>query len=104
MEKAEILQALETLNAIWKICSMKPTTIEQTKRAMIEQGKQRCVPFMDFVDEFRRTRDVEAMARPWPLDHPRYDALLASTLEYLCDEAGVEPPAWSWEIPACGDP
>ncbi|HOE96714.1 MAG TPA: hypothetical protein PLS90_09590 [Candidatus Sumerlaeota bacterium] len=83
---------------------MNPTTLEQTKRAMIEQEPHWYVAFMDFVDEFRRTRDVARFAEPWPLDHPRYDALLASTLEYLCDEAGIEPPAWSWEIPACPDP
>jgi hypothetical protein len=83
---------------------MKPPTIEQTKRAMIADGEQWYVPFMDFVDELRRSRDVQAIAQPWPLDHPRFDALLASTVEYLCDEQGIEPPDWSWDIPGCPEP
>jgi hypothetical protein len=32
------------------------------------------------------------------------DALLASTAEALCDEMGVEPPAWLDEIPECEQP
>jgi hypothetical protein len=79
-------------------------TIEQTKLAMIDHGRQWYVPFMDWVDEFRRSRDVQAMIRPWPLNHPRYDALLASTVEYLCDEHGIEPPGWIWDVPSCPEP
>jgi hypothetical protein len=83
---------------------MRTLTIEETKRAMIEFGGQWYVPFMDFVDEFRRSRDLRLVGTPWPLDHPCYDALLASTIEYLCDEQGLEPPAWVWEVPSPRDP
>lgn len=83
---------------------MTPTDLATTKRRMVEHGAHWYVPFMDFVDDFRRSATPNDYFVPWPLDHPRYDALLACTLEYLCDERGIEPPAWSWEIPACRDP
>jgi hypothetical protein len=81
-----------------------PPTLEETKQAMIEAGEHWCVPFMDFVDEFRRSRDLSVAAEPFRLSHPRYDALLASALEYLCHEQGLETPAWSWEVPVLPEP
>jgi len=83
---------------------MKLQTLEKTKQAMIDDGNHWYVPFMDFVDEFRRSRDLRLVVTPMKSDHPRYEALLASTIEYLCDEQGIEPPAWVWEVPSCKDP
>ncbi|MBA3323520.1 MAG: hypothetical protein H0T45_19035 [Pyrinomonadaceae bacterium] len=59
---------------------------------------------MDFVDDFRYYRDQSAIREPFALDNPRVDALLASTTEYLCDEAGIAPPAWMEQVPACRTP
>ena len=34
----------------------------------------------------------------------RFDALLASTIEYLCDEMRLEAPAWVWAVPSLKEP
>lgn len=44
------------------------------------------------------------MSEPFERSDVRMDALLASTSEALCDELGLDPPAWLEEIPACEDP
>jgi len=54
---------------------------------------------MEFVDDFRRTRDHRLIEKPFSLNDENVDALLASTVEYLCDELGVETPDWVWEVP-----
>jgi hypothetical protein len=79
-------------------------TVSETKRAMESAQPHWQVPLMDFVDEFRRTKDVTLVHTPYPLNHERFDALLASTIEYLCDELGIEPPAWVWTVPGCRIP
>jgi hypothetical protein len=59
---------------------------------------------MDFVDDFRYTKNPSLIAEPiQPADQP-IDALLASTAEYLCDEMGLEVPAWLADVPACRTP
>lgn len=62
------------------------------------------IPFMDFVDEFRQDKDLGIVQEPFDLDHERFDALLASTIEYLCDELGLEPPGWLARVPGCQEP
>lgn len=84
---------------------MNCQTLDEIKSAMIAGGEHWYVPFMDFVDDFRRTKDhVELFNAPLKLDSPRYDALLASTVECLCDEQGVEAPEWVWNIPSLKEP
>ncbi|RJP20651.1 MAG: hypothetical protein C4527_24765 [Candidatus Omnitrophota bacterium] len=41
---------------------------------------------------------------PFKYGDNRFDPLLASTIEYLCDEMQIEVPAWVWEIPPCKEP
>jgi hypothetical protein len=59
---------------------------------------------MNFVDDFRYYKDVEAISEPFALDNERLDALLASTAEYLCDELGIMPPRWLKRVPSCQMP
>lgn len=59
---------------------------------------------MNFVDDFRRHKNLRAVIEPFELSDVRMDALLASTTEALCDELSLVPPAWLAEIPACDDP
>ncbi|MGH7492166.1 MAG: hypothetical protein ACREOO_07205 [bacterium] len=59
---------------------------------------------MDFVDDFRYSKDFSVLAKPFSSTHEKWAALLASTAEYLCDEQCVEPPRWIQEIPACKAP
>lgn len=62
------------------------------------------VPFKQFVDDFRRERDLSAIAEPTSSGDPKVDALLASTIEYLCHEQGLENPVWTWDVPALMQP
>lgn len=79
-------------------------TIKEAK-AFIEQDPEHwCIPLMDFVDDFRYAKDKKLIEEPFAIDNERFDALLASTIEYLCDELGIETPAWVWEVPACKTP
>ena len=49
---------------------------------------------MEFIDDFRRTRDQSLIEKPFSLSNENIDSLLASTIEYLCHELGVETPEW----------
>ena len=62
------------------------------------------VPFKQFVDDFRRERDLSAVAAPGTDHNPRVAALLASTIEYLCREQQLDTPAWTWDVPALEHP
>lgn len=59
---------------------------------------------MNFVDDFRRNKDIEMVKQPFVIDNEQMDALLASTAEYLCDELGIHPPEWLLNVPACRKP
>lgn len=83
---------------------MRSVTAEQTKKAMAEAGEFWVVPLMDFVDDLRRSRDPEAIRIPFPCDDERLDAILASTIEALCSELGMETPDWVWDVPSCRHP
>lgn len=84
---------------------MKSQTLDETKSAMIAGGEHWYVPFMDFVDDFRRTKEhAHQFGAPLILNSPRFDALLASTVECLCDEQGIEAPEWVWNVPALKEP
>jgi hypothetical protein len=62
------------------------------------------VYLMDFVDGFRRTKDSRAIDQPFVLAGDNKDALLASTVEAVCDELHIEVPEWLSNVPACADP
>ena len=59
---------------------------------------------MEFVDDLRRTKDTSLIEKPFGVTHDNIDSLLASTIEYLCYELGVEIPNWVWDIPSCKEP
>jgi len=54
------------------------------------------IHFMNLVDEFRRHSDIRLLLLPpsAKLD-PRLKALLASIVQSLCEEVGLDAPAWS---------
>lgn len=60
--------------------------------------------FYDFVDEFRRRKDLQMIAEPFELIDEKMDALLASTVEKLCDELEFEAPLWIRNIPPTKEP
>jgi len=62
------------------------------------------IPFMDFVDEFRYYRDISIISIPIQKTNERLDAILASTIEFLCNEQQLNTPDWVWDIPGCRYP
>ena len=55
---------------------------------------------MDFVDDFRHHRDVQAIQEPFQPGDPAMDAILASTAESLCRELSLPSPDWIEKVPA----
>jgi hypothetical protein len=63
-----------------------------------------CTPLMEFVDGFRRQPSAELVAAPASTGSGRLDALVAATVEILCDEAGLEKPTWAQEAGPVQEP
>ncbi|MFQ5630120.1 MAG: hypothetical protein ACE5I1_15235 [bacterium] len=59
---------------------------------------------MDFVDDFRYFKNPDALVQPFVPNQERFDALLASTAMYLCDELAIACPQWILRILACENP
>jgi len=79
-------------------------TLRAVKRSIEADPASWPIYLMDFVDDFRFHRDLHMVAESFPLTNERFDALLASTAEYLCDEQKTEPPTWLASVPACRHP
>ncbi len=79
-------------------------TLKATKEKIISQPKHWRVWLMDFVDDFRYYKDAEMIAETFELSNEKMDALLASTVEYLCDELKIVPPKWLRDIPPSREP
>lgn len=79
-------------------------TAIETKAKMESDPKWWKVPLFDFVDDFRYHRDPAAIAEAFPLTDERRDAVLASVIETLCDQAGIPIPEWLADVPACKEP
>jgi len=79
-------------------------TLKETKRRIKDEPRWWCIHLMNFVDDFRRTRDLRALEEPIDVDDQKMDALLASTAESLCDELKLRPPVWLENVPECEQP
>jgi hypothetical protein len=79
-------------------------TLRETKKKITEDPKYWEIHFANFLDDFRRHKSIRAIAEPFELDDRKLDALLASTAEALCDEAGLVPPSWLAAVPECEQP
>ena len=79
-------------------------TASETKLRIIADRKWWKIPLMDFVDDFRRRKNSAMIREPFILDDERIDAVLASVIEYLCDEMKIPIPEWLENIPACREP
>ncbi len=79
-------------------------TLKETSQKIAADPKWWKLYFYDFVDEFRRFRKYEMIAESFDLSDDQTDALLASTVENLCDELKIKIPAWTRKIPACRQP
>ncbi len=80
------------------------TSLIDLKKQIENDPANWAIYLMDFVDDFRHYKDIQAMSESFALNNRQLDALLASTSEYLCDEIGMTPPAWLARVPACQTP
>ena len=80
------------------------TGINYVKKQMESDTENWIIAFMNFIDDFRYYKDMDVIKEPLELNNEKFDALLASAIEYLCDEMGMEPPEWVWDVPACKNP
>ena len=71
---------------------------------MAQNPKFWLIPFMEFVDDFRRTKDMSLLATPLESGNRRFDAILASTAEALCRELDLQAPEWILKVSACEEP
>jgi hypothetical protein len=79
-------------------------TLKKTKEKIIAEPVHWRVWLMDFVDDFRYYKNTEMILEPFVLSDEKQDALLASTVEYLCDEVQITPPEWLNKIESCSEP
>jgi hypothetical protein len=79
-------------------------TLKETRQKIESDTQWWAIHLMNFVDDFRRHKNLLAVAEPFERGDSKMDALLASTAESLCDELGLEPPLWLGQIPECEEP
>ncbi|HMJ07427.1 MAG TPA: hypothetical protein VK468_00385, partial [Pyrinomonadaceae bacterium] len=79
-------------------------TLRETKERIDADPGNWTMYLMDFVDDFRRNRDVGALNDPFEIKDDRTAALLASTAESLCDEMKLDAPEWLSQVPAAAQP
>jgi transcriptional regulator with XRE-family HTH domain len=74
-------------------------------RILLEGDETWTVHIFDFVDAFRRSPSEKLVVEPPPPGLPeRVGALLASTVEALCAEAGLALPHWVRAVPPLAVP
>ena len=71
---------------------------------MLDDPRWWKIALMDFVDDFRYHRDATAVEEPFEIGDQEKDAVLAGTIETLCDELSISIPDWLENVPACDDP
>lgn len=79
-------------------------TAAETKSKFKEDPISWKISLSDFVDDFRTHQNPKAIAKPFELDDERKDAVLASTIEMLCDHFSISIPEWLNNVPACKRP
>lgn len=79
-------------------------TAVQTKQRFKTDPRWWKVALMDFVDDFRRAKDLKAVKEPIVCDDEQKDAVLAAVIETLCRESGLNAPSWVGKVPACREP
>jgi hypothetical protein len=73
--------------------------LKDVKKLIIENQEKLLIYLLTFVDHFRYRKDLTLIEEPFELDNEQIDALLASVVEYLCDEMQLDIPAWIKKIP-----
>ena len=96
----------EFLKYAERFFSALPSAVSVTGSCMAqERGKNWRIHFFDFVDAFRRNPREELILRPPTVSlKPPLMVLLTSTVETLCDEAGLSHPFWCTGVEPLAQP
>lgn len=79
-------------------------TAAQTKQRMIAEPRWWKIALMDMVDDLRYHKDPLAIIEPFEINDEEKDAVLAGTIETLCDELKFEIPDWLNKVPVSKKP
>ena len=79
-------------------------TAKEVRDLMLEDIDNWSIHLMNFVDDLRREKASLTLETPLDLRDERFDALMASTVEYLCREQELEVPQWVFQVPHCQKP
>ena len=79
-------------------------TAAETKAKFKENPISWKQSLQDFVEDFRQKKNPVAIDEPFELSDERKDAVLAGTIEMLCDQMSIPIPKWLYEVPACKKP
>ncbi len=79
-------------------------TVKELKKYINKDREHWRVYLMDFVDEFRYYRDPAMISTPYKLTDNEIDGLIASAVEYLCDELNMKVPRWILRVPPSQEP
>ena len=79
-------------------------TLRETRELIDDEPDNWALHLMNFVDDFRRNRDLRALEEAFEVRGNRMEALLASTAESLCDEIELDAPEWLSRVPAAAQP
>ena len=79
-------------------------TAKETKQRMVAEPRWWKIALMDLVDDFRYHRNLAAVSEPFELGDEQQDAVLAGTIETLCDELELPIPKWLSDVPPSNDP
>ena len=93
-------------NALQNIFSQPPDSIAMISERIFKEGEASWKTWLfNFVDAFRVRKDISYVNAP-PLQSlsERTKALLASTVEVLCEELDLETPTWCSAIPSLKEP
>ena len=79
-------------------------SIKDTYEAMNPDSRHWAIHIMDFVDEFRQTKNLDAVRNGFLPKENKFSALAASVVEELCGEQHLPTPEWTRTIPPVPDP
>jgi len=89
-----------------RFLSIMPDSVEDIAMRVHDEGADAWrTHLFNFVDRFRKDRDSRLIGRP-PIDEldAPLRSLIASTVEVLCAETGLDVPSWCHGIPALEHP
>lgn len=96
----------QVTRAVWHVLERDPDSVEAVSDRIAAEGESTWKLWLfEFVDAFRRqprSRLVEAP--PTAATPARVRALIASTVETLCDATGAPAPGWCGGIPPLPEP